>query len=344
MSVERAVRGLAGWLLAAISITGGARAELSGWVATRGPTERYAVVDALFMQRDNGANPTALVVDGDTLATQIAADDLQFPVAPGLRVLLGRHGPDVVGWELGYVGVYGMFADASAAGAGNLEVAPPLSSLVASLRDASLARATYGSVLNMAEANLACTERYRRCVRQSGYEFERVPATATVDWLAGFRWAGLDESAALVLAAPGVSGDYALRTSSNLFGGQIGARGRLEWRRWAAEGWLKAALAGSALAQSQDPIVDTITGDVYREGVSSSTGTVGGIFDLAGALVYRIDDTWALRFGYGMVWLTGVALAPDQFDFSASTLAGRAIDGNSTLWLGGGSLGLEARW
>ena len=65
---------------------------------------------------------------------------------------------------------------------------------------------------------------------------------------------------------------------------------------------------------------------------------------LDASTVYRLDDTWALRFGYGMVWLTGVALAPDQFDFSASTLAGRAVDGNSTLWLGGGSLGLEARW
>jgi hypothetical protein len=45
-----------------------------------------------------------------------------------------------------------------------------------------------------------------------------------------------------------------------------------------------------------------------------------------------------------MLWLTGVALAPDQFDFAADTTAGTRLDANKTLWLGGASLGLEARW
>lgn len=83
---------------------------------------------------------------------------------------------------------------------------------------------------------------------------------------------------------------------------------------------------------------------MQRTGRGSQTGTVGGVFDLGGTLVYRIDDTWGLRFGYSMLWLTGVALAPDQFDFSNNLNAGTAVDGNATLWLGGGTLGLEARW
>lgn len=308
--------------------------------------EAYAVVDGVFLQRDNFTNPTGLVIDGDTLAPVISARDMQFPTAPGVRALYGQHGPCDVGWELGYLGVYGMFASDVAAGPGNLEVAPPLSSLVGSLRNASLARTTYGSVLNSAEANLLVTDAWVRVPRLTGYEFDRHAATATVDWLVGFRWAGLDETASITLVDPAeaITGSYDVRSGSNLFGAQIGTRGRIDWRGWALEGWLKAAVAGAALSQSQDPIVDTVTGFVERDARGSTRGAVGGIFDLGGALVYRIDDTWGLRFGYSMLWLTGVALAPDQFDFSARTRAGTAVDGNATLWLGGGSLGLEARW
>jgi hypothetical protein len=338
---------LASFAVASAGHPAGGPAGCPSWLPACGqPWETYAVFDTVFMQRDNFANPTDLVIDGDTLAPVIGSRDLQFPVAPGVRALFGRHGPGGVGWEFGYLGVYGMFASNLAAGPGTLEVPPSLSSFVPSLRNASLARTTYGSTLNSAETNLLLTDTWVHRPRLSAYEIERHAASLTVDWIAGFRWAGLDESASIVLAEPAdaVVGTYDVRSSSNLFGAQIGTRGRLDWQRWALEGWLKAALAGAALSQSQAPIVDSITGFVERDARGSTTGTVGGIFDIGGALVYRLDETWGLRFGYSMMWLTGVALAPDQFDFSADPQAGTAVDGNATLWLGGGTLGLEARW
>jgi len=306
----------------------------------------FTTFDAIFMQRDNAANPTALVINGDTLAPVITAPDMQFPVAPGVRLFRGHRRPDDLGWEVGYTGIYGMFADAIATGAGNLEVSPPLSSGVASLRDASAARSTYGSTLNSAEVNAFYTTCHVHVPRHTAYEFEGLPRSLTVDWLTGFRWAGLEEQAALAFGtSPAtVATGYAVRSSSNLFAGQIGLRGRTTWQGWAVEGWAKAALAGSVLAQSQSPIIDAVTGDEYRSARGSRTDTVGGIFDLGGALVYRINDVWGLRFGYSMLWLTGVALAPDQFDFSTALNAGTQVDGNATLWLGGGTLGLEARW
>lgn len=315
-------------------------------LATCGGWESYAVFDVLFMQRDNTTNDGPLVLDGDTLATAIATPDLQFPTAPGIRALYGQHGPEGLGWEVGYLGVYGMFADASAAGNANLEIAPPLSGEVASLRNASAARATYASALNSAEANVLLTERCFHRPRLSGYAAECHPCVFTVDWLAGFRWAGLDEQAALAFGGSptALTTGYAVRTSSNLFGGQLGVRGRADWQDWAVEGWAKAALAGSVLAQSQDPIVDAITGDVYRSARGSRTDTPGGIFDVGATLVYRLSDTWGIRVGYSMLWLTGVALAPDQFAFASDTRAGTRLDGNQTLWLGGANLGLEARW
>ncbi len=311
--------------------------------------ETYTTFDTVFMQRDNFVSPRDLVVNGNTLTTAIGSRDMQFPVAPGVRAFYGQHGRSGIGWEAGYLGVYGMFANTTAATNGSLEVAPPLSSVVASLRNASLARTTYGSTLNSAEVNMLLTDAWVHLPRDTAYEFERIGTTATVDWIAGVRWAGLEENASITLVDPTVptdiiTGTYDVRSSSNLIGGQIGTRGRVDWQRWAVEGWLKAGLAGAILSQSQAPIVDTVTGFVERDARGSTTGTVGGIFDLGGSLIYRIDDVWALRAGYSMIWLTGVALAPDQFDFSTNIDAGTAVDGNATLWLGGGTLGLEARW
>jgi len=308
-------------------------------------TEPYAAVDALFLQRDNDTNEQALVFDGDTRQPVIGTADLRFPVAAGVRAFIGRHGCGERGWELGYLGIYGMSADATTTGAGNLEIAPPLSARVASLSGASLARVSYGSLINGAEANLLATSEHVHRPHANAYAADAVPHVATIDWLAGFRWAGLEEHAAITLTRPGFGGSqYAVRSSSNLFGGQLGVRGRIDWERWGLEGQGKAALAGVALSQSQAPVIDAFSGEQYRSARGASAADVGGIFDWNVAVVRRVDEVWSIRAGYTMLWLTGVALAPDQFDFSTDTLAGTTVVGEKTVWLQGATLGLEARW
>ena len=318
----------------------------SQWLPCDRGWESYATAEALLLQRDNETGGAALVINGDTLQTAIAGNSLQFPVAPGVRLGYGRHGPEGIGWEIGYAGLYGMFADATAVGNGNLEIAPDLASAVANLRNASAARATYGSVLNTAEANLLLSEVSFHRPRRSAYVMESYPCHAWLDWLAGFRWAGLDEQASILLASDATDavGRYGVRTSSNLFGGQLGVRSRMQWRRLGFEGCLKAAVASANTSQSQDPIVDTVIHDVYRPARSSQNSTVGGIFDINFSLLYRIDEAWRLRVGYNSIWLTGVALAPSQFDFSNSPTAGTSITDSQTLWLNGMNLGLERRW
>ena len=310
-----------------------------------GPSEPYAVVEALIFDRDNRSGDRPLVINGNTGQSVIAAGDLDFPVAGGVRVFVGRHGCDEWGWELGYLGVYGMSAVSTATGTADLDIAPPLSARVASLSEASLAQATYDSTLNGFEANLLATELYAHRPRHTAYAIESVPYVATIDWLAGFRWAGLDERAAIALTTPGLgTSQYAVRSSSNLFGGQIGARGRIDWDRWAFEGQGKAAVAGAVLSQSQAPVIDAISGEVYRSGRGGNGGDVGGIFEWNASLVRRLGDVWSIRAGYTMIWLTGVALAPDQFDFNIDTLAGTAVSGGDTLWIQGATVGLDARW
>lgn len=304
-------------------------------------SETYAVVDSLFLQRDNSSNNNTLVVNTDTIPPEpaISAPDLRFPVAAGVRAFVGSHGDGEHGWELGYLGVYGMSSVDTVAGNGNLDIAPPLSGKVTALTGASLALASYNSVINGAEANLLATSEYFHRPRVNGYAADSVPHIATVDWLAGFRWAGLEEQAAIALD----TNRYAVRSSSNLFGGQVGVRGRIDWDRWGLEGQAKAAVAGVSLSQSQSPIVE-VTGDVFRGARGASDNAIGGIFDWNVTLVRHINEAWSIRAGYMMLWLTGVALAPDQFDFSTDTTAGTTVIGGQTVWLQGATLGLEGRW
>ena len=323
----------------------------AGWDTTSsidwpdGERETYAVFDTLFIQRDNSSYDTPLIVNVPTNTTVFSSADVQFATAPGVRVVLGEHGPQGVGWELGYVGVYGMFGSNVFAVGPSDALVPPLTSGVYHFPDASIARATYSSTLNMAEANLLFTHCHVTNRRRSGYSMERQRRETTIDWITGFRWAGLDEQASLAFAsdATGPANGFAVRTSSNLFAGQLGLRGRTQWQHWAVEGWLKAGLAGASLAGSLTAIGDPSPVLPMPAG-GSQAGTVGGIFDMNASIVRRLGENWWLRLGYNSFWLTGVALAPDQSALLTSPQTAPALDVNKTVWLGGANLGVEKRW
>ena len=165
-----------------------------------------------------------------------------------------------------------------------------------------------------------------------------------IDWLAGFRWAGLNESANFTSTCCNLTETsvYGVATNTNLFGGQVGVRCRRDYEHWACEGWIKAGLGGVWMGQSQAPIFDVTTGTNYRNSSSSTTTGLGGFTDVAGSVIYRINRHWGLRAGLDAIWLGNVALAPDQWDFS-QTSSVTSIN-NSSLLLLGGHLGAEARW
>jgi len=309
--------------------------------------ETYWIVDSVFFQRDNQSTDQILAAIGPNAI--ITTGEPQFAVQPGLRLFRGSVDDCGRGWEIGYLGVWNMFADLDEGGLGDINAADPLSFLVDGFDGRSLARATYTSTLNTAEANFLRRSCHRGYSRHSAYPRERCGnyRRGTIDWLAGFRWAGLDEAAALQLSGgdfPGPS-SYNVRSSTNFFGGQIGGRGRMEWERWAIDGWAKAALAGTAMSQSADPIASVFVPDPpIRPARSATEGGVGFIGDLNVNLSYRLSDTWRLRTGYNVLWLTGVALAPNQFDFAATNDAGTGLNGGAGVFLHGANLGLEAAW
>ncbi|NCY03178.1 MAG: hypothetical protein EBX36_09800 [Planctomycetia bacterium] len=299
----------------------------------------YGLAEALFWGRDNQAADVPLVTTVGSGVPLISAQDLQFPVATGVRAFYGERNPHACGWEIGYFGVYGMSAVRSTAVAPPtfLQMPGPIGDQLTA--DGETATVKYNSVINSAEANVFRTSHDWR------------PPTGswlTLDWLAGFRYVGVEEQASIItdccLANDAKAAvPYSVRTRNNMFGGQIGSRARWTWERWAVEGWAKAGILGNAQKQIQEPLID-YTGFQQRGPLSASGSDVGFIGDINVSAIYRLTDVWGIRVGYNTVWIGGLALAPNQFSFADTTAAGTGLDSGNGIFLSGANLGLEARW
>jgi len=301
---------------------------------------RYALTDALFWGRDNQTINRPLIVGaGNPSDVRLSTRDLQFPFSEGVRAFYGSRNPDLRGWEVGYFGVYGQFADAMTAATPPdfIQFPPPIGNVLTA--DAESAIVTYASTVNSAEINVFSTT--TDLLRRTG-------GWLTVDWLAGFRYIGLEEDSSIVTECcltptSSIFTPYRVRTRNNAFGGQIGARGRLTWDRWAFESWAKAGILGNAQKQIQDPLID-YTGFQQRAARSATGSEVSFVGDINLSAIYRLTEVWGIRAGYNLFWFTGAALAPDQFDFANTTTAGTGLVSGGGLFMHGANLGLEARW
>lgn len=321
--------------------------------------QAYALVDALFIQRANTFGPLAVVSEGaaNPGAPVIAAGDVRFPTSPGVRVFQGWRSTACTGIEVGYLGVWGMHADALAQSPSHDLALPGQLGLVegSGFQAATVVQPTLDSSLNSAEVNVFGTHVHRGCRRHDPLPWRRSwdlldGTTLTCDWLLGVRWAGIDETANLAVTAPATAPGaaanttaYRVATSSQLVGPQIGHRRRIDWADWSVEGWAKVGLMGGSLSQSQSAVVGPADLVEIREPRSSTRVGVGMIGDLNAALVRRFGDHWGVRAGYTLLWFSGVAPAAGQWDFTNTTTSGSGIV-PGTVFLHGATLGVEAAW
>lgn len=311
----------------------------------------FLVIDALFLQRDNGTNNQVIAEDNGGGRGQanplFTTRDMRFTIGPGTRIFYGSQQPGRGGWEIGYLGVYGMYGDEDANATDLLAVPGPLGNAVPGWDRADTIRPNYSSNLNMVEVNAFSSESSLRGDRWAAAPWQRLRHRHDSEWLAGFRWAELDEIASLnvIVASTEPQTSYRVATTSQFFAPQVGWRGRGTWDRWLLEGWIKTALAGTLLQSNAAPITSSLApGVAYRDPRKNSTTSVGFIGDIAITGGYRFNETWALRTGYTMIWLTGVALAGNQFDFTDTADSGTRLFGAGTVFLQGATLGLEGRW
>ncbi|NQT13731.1 MAG: hypothetical protein HQ582_13340 [Planctomycetes bacterium] len=264
-----------------------------------------ASTDALVLRRD-GIDDVPLVVDTGTGADLFNARDidLDFQAAPRVSVarrLFGCH--DI---EFEFFGVNSLADTATVGGAG--------------------AQFTvYGAAFGAEPINLA----FSSSLYSAELNWRRSWCCDRVKVLAGFRWIELDDDATVRDAAsppPLFIGS----TENQLYGFQLGIEGTLLQRgRLEIEAGFKGGVYGNradvnaAFPQAGPDAVFTADGE--------KTAFVGEVMV---GLNYNLTNCLALRAGYQMLWIDGVALLPEQLDDLAVPIAGEAEMGGRPVYHG----------
>jgi hypothetical protein len=327
-------------------------------VASCSPCPRvYGYAEALFLERSNCSDDQPVIteyLDNRDVGPFLSTSDLDFDFDPALRVVAGHRLHN--GWAIEgqYLGLF----DASASEYlvprdPDLDLTLPGTIPFAGLNalyDSDRIWVNYSSELHSGELNLVCCcGCCDPCGKGKGKSSCCDMNCRTFEWFVGFRYLNLREHFQIYGEKgiePGESGTYDLRTSNNLYGAQLGAR----VRRWGTRlGWEATGKAGMFAndAQQEQYLFDYPDWPAefpFRPVTSASEVQMSFVGELNLTAIYRLNDVWNLRAGYNLMWITGVALAPDQLDFSAEIGAGNQINSGGSVFLHGVSCGLEARW
>jgi len=306
----------------------------------------YGLVEALFFMRNPRLDDQAIVVDPNTGTTFLSTSDLLTNFNPGLRATFGMRLCGGRAVEFEYLGLFAATNSAVA-------VQPDPSAFLIFpdnffgnvFVDMSRVEMNYASGLQGIAINFpCCCGCCEPCTDECGCS---VNSCQSYEWFGGFRYLNLNET--LNLAAQRIvggeteEGNYNIRTNNNLYGAQLGARFRRTSGRFGYEATGTAGIFGNSSRQTQ--AVTDFPNFPIRPSVSSSKNSVAfvGWANLSG--LYLLNDVWNLRAGYNLLWIEGVALAPDQLDFDfASSPSGNQLNSGGGLLLHGINVGVEARW
>ncbi|MCC7085376.1 MAG: hypothetical protein IT427_10250 [Pirellulales bacterium] len=279
--------------------------------------------DALFLHRNAAAGYGALydATSGDQL---LNASSLGNDWQTGFRLIAMRRLASDRWLDVEYFGIDG-WSSRRSFGPGNLlligdesQSGPP----------ATTANFFYGSRLHTVEANL------------------RAADDGWIQPLAGFRWVRLSEtydvSGLWNVGLGPLPYQLNYHTQNDLYGGQIGANAIL----WDRGGPLRVNVVGKA-----GVYLGHASNDAGFDGspiISLQTQSVTDRCSFFGELglnaSWRFNSTWALRGGYQVYWLEGVAMAPNQVLSTDLAGQGGGINGAGGLFLHGAHVGLEATW
>jgi hypothetical protein len=167
--------------------------------------------------------------------------------------------------------------------------------------------------------------------------------------LAGLRYVSLDEEFNIHPNDPmtGMS-DYNIATRNNLYGAQIGMEIDRCWGRFGLDTVVKAGLYANDAKQRQF-VTDFPAGLFIRNFFtqapnSTSKANTAFVGEIGITGTYDLTCNLAFRAGYNMLWIEGVALAPNQLDFTNTPTSGTAVLTGGGLSLHGVTFGLEGRF
>ncbi len=313
--------------------TDGSQSAVSSWLGSYRfgggnmgfPGPWYISADAFLLHRSNGNANTPITLNSVTGGTMLSARDLTFTSKVGPRLMIGYAWSHTTAFELSYFGLIDSRTQAGVLGNGNLTLPGTLGLFAPDFFDANQVNVTYSSRINNAEFNV---------LRNTG--------CSAISWLYGFRYFGLNEHLDInSIGGTGVA-NYAIGTRNNMYGLQGGARLMVNYKRLALETTFKAGVLENATQQTQN-VYDTGLPVAIRDTLSKGAN-VSFLGEIGLNAIYRFGERWALRGGYTLIWVDGLALAPNQLDYTVGPTSGTLLNHGGNLLLQAVSLGAEYHW
>lgn len=282
-----------------------------------------ASAEALFLWRDNHSTDQPVVLNSATDQTLLTTGSLNFDTEVGMRFTLGRRIGERYAIEWGYFGVEDWSAAAAATGANNLRLPGDLALASFDYFDADQMRVDYWSRIRSAEVGLV------RCGKLA-------------DVLCGFRYVEFDEGLNINALDGTRSSDYGIRARNSLYGAQLGARACHDWKRVQATLVGKAGLYGGDSRQGTD--IGDFNNQISLRSTHASHGNLAFVGEAGVNLSVTVRRGLCIVGGYNMVWIEGVALAPNQLDFTDTPTSSQFVDTDGGVLFHGANAGIECRW
>ena len=290
------------------------------------PTVGWSVTGDWIMMKRSTAAPGLMYNNGPT-DPPVDVKDMLFNYEPGFQISLVRQGPcnDL---ELRYLNTTSWVSRKTA------DLHDPYTTI-------SFPDAQRGEV-DVPITGPAYASDYTRL---DSFEINLLPHTCR--WftpILGFRWIQLQDeyvgSATTIPGTPWNSSPVNARslTCNELFGAQIGGVGRIYDRccRFHLDVFLKAGIYGNDALRQADGTVGTVLSGSYHV----DRANVAFVGEAGIIAAYDLTCHLSVRGGYQVMWMDGIALAPDQGPNINNFIS--AIDHNSLL-IDGFFAGLEFR-
>ncbi len=277
--------------------------------------------EAMFLSRRN-SSPQTLITNVNTGAAMLSTRDFDddYDVIPRLQLI--RQECCGNGWEINLFGLSPFSTINTNGDSDSPNLAAPGIPLNSSA-PGTIFRTSYDTDFNSLELNRRCY--YNECLT----------------FVAGFRWLELGEELDFDEVAPVQRDLFSVDTNNHMYGFQVGLDAVL-WksrRCFYIESGLRAAILHNSADQNIDaPFFTPVPLTVDRLSARDDHTAFFGELGIDG--VYRLNSRVSLRAGYQLMWLEGVALAPDQIAVNSVIAPGIAgLDTSGSLFLSGVTVG-----
>ncbi|MHC2066935.1 hypothetical protein ACYFX5_05660 [Bremerella sp. T1] len=317
--------------------------DLSEYGGRSAPRYADVVVDATLFIYEAGNNPLVLTSQNAANNPVLSTDDADFTNQGGIRLGLNRTFTPGTYLEFSYLGIGNWASTQSVTGSGNLFSAfsgfgvDPVGGY-AETDNSDLQMFSTSNRFDSFELNM------RRFFTSPGGWWHS-------GWWVGFRYVRVDDDAVYNTVGSGGSLEYTVDADNDMFGVQFGMDSALRLtNRWTLSMFGEIGVYGNR-ANQDSTIVLNGGANTFEESAASRRASMvveGGFMS-----TFKVIPRGTLRAGYQVVYIDGIALGSDSFNFEtggASTLgtalAGRSafVNDNGNAVYHGPTVGFEYMW